>query len=139
MEATARVELGQGVEAKVQFRPKESGRRVVTGIVITGSPDSPITARMLHSLHLGQLEEEANAVPPPPPPMAKPDRGRMTPVEFSRCVADHWHYYASFSSKPGKHLAEVFGVPVPTAHNWIREARLRGMIPEATRRGRAAR
>jgi hypothetical protein len=54
-------------------------------------------------------------------------RGR--PDAFYRDVADTYLDLAQASPRPASDLAETNGVPVTTAHRWIKEARRRGFLP----------
>lgn len=67
----------------------------------------------------------------------KPDRPRLTrpdgipPEEFYPRVATAYTEYAPQTRAPAKEIATEAGVPVTTAHRWIREARRRGFLPPA--------
>ncbi|WP_433611576.1 hypothetical protein ACQP2P_44680 [Dactylosporangium sp. CA-139114] len=54
-------------------------------------------------------------------------RGR--PDIFYREVADVYLEYAAASPRPACDLADRHGVPVSTAHRWVKEARRRGFLP----------
>ncbi|MFI5915642.1 hypothetical protein [Dactylosporangium sp. NPDC051541] len=54
-------------------------------------------------------------------------RGR--PDVFYRQVADVYLEYAQASPRPACDLADQHGVPVSTAHRWVKEARRRGFLP----------
>ncbi|GAA3298110.1 hypothetical protein Dvina_52515 [Dactylosporangium vinaceum] len=54
-------------------------------------------------------------------------RGR--PDVFYRRVADVYLEYAQESPRPACDLADQHGVPVSTAHRWVKEARRRGFLP----------
>jgi hypothetical protein len=54
-------------------------------------------------------------------------RGR--PEGFYAEVAHDYRHLAQESSRPAAELAEARGVPVTTAHRWIKEARRRGLLP----------
>lgn len=89
----------------------------------------------------------------PPPPKVPPisttgdcgerrQRKRLTrpdgadPDEFYPLVARAYFEYAPKTRAPAKEIAAEAGVPVATAHRWIREARRRGFLPPA-RKGKA--
>jgi hypothetical protein len=55
---------------------------------------------------------------------------------FYRLVAHVYSDHAASTRAPAKELAVEAGVPVTTAHRWIREARRRGFLPQA-RKGKA--
>ncbi|MGH3927047.1 MAG: hypothetical protein ACRDTT_29970 [Pseudonocardiaceae bacterium] len=69
-------------------------------------------------------------------------RARLTrpdgqdPDNFYRLVAHVYRDHAAATRAPAKELAAEAGVPVTTAHRWIREARRRGFLPPA-RKGKA--
>ncbi|GAA2600102.1 hypothetical protein GCM10010399_33620 [Dactylosporangium fulvum] len=54
-------------------------------------------------------------------------RGR--PDVFYREVADVYLNFAQASPRPACDLADQHGVPVSTAHRWVKEARRRGFLP----------
>jgi hypothetical protein len=54
-------------------------------------------------------------------------RGR--PEGFYAEVAHVYRHLAQESSRPAAELADARGVPVTTAHRWIKEARRRGFLP----------
>jgi hypothetical protein len=74
-----------------------------------------------------------------PPETPSPERPRLTrpdgaaPEEFYPRVAAAYAQYAPRTRAPAKQIAAEAGVPVTTAHRWIREARRRGYLPPATK------
>src|SRR5205085_5015354 len=66
------------------------------------------------------------------PETPSPERPRLTrpdgaaPEEFYPRVAAAYAQYAPRTRAPAKQIATEAGVPVTTAHRWIREARRRG-------------
>jgi hypothetical protein len=62
-------------------------------------------------------------------PAAGPARPRGRPDVFYRHVADVYLTYAQASPRPACDLADEHGVPVSTAHRWVKEARRRGFLP----------
>jgi hypothetical protein len=54
--------------------------------------------------------------------------GRGRPDSFYDAVAAAYRDLARRSSRPAAELAETHGVPVTTAHRWIKEARRRGFL-----------
>lgn len=50
------------------------------------------------------------------------------PDGFARRVAEAYNNAILTTSKPARLLAEEAGVPVPTVHRWIAEARRRGHL-----------
>jgi hypothetical protein len=60
---------------------------------------------------------------------AGPGRLRGRPDVFYRQVADVYLEFAAASARPARDLADRHGVPVSTAHRWVKEARRRGFLP----------
>jgi hypothetical protein len=75
----------------------------------------------------------------PAPVTETPDRPRLTrpdrtpPDEFYPRVAAAYVEYAPQTRAPAKKIAAEAGVPVTTAHRWIREARRRGFLSAASK------
>jgi hypothetical protein len=59
--------------------------------------------------------------------LVRPDR--TDPESFYALVASAYGQYAAESKAPAKAIADEAGVPVSTAHRWVREARRRGFLP----------
>lgn len=55
--------------------------------------------------------------------------GGMDPELFYQLVAAAYNEYVRETRAAGARIAEEAGVPVTTAHRWIREARRRGFLP----------
>jgi len=72
--------------------------------------------------------------PPAREPLARPDR--TDPDGHSRAVAAAYKESVHLGKSPGPTIAAEAGVPVATAHGWIREARRRGHLPKG-QKGRA--
>lgn len=70
----------------------------------------------------------------PPAEIGTGQRGR--PDSFYRDIAHAYLQLAQSTARPAAELAEVGGVPVTTAHRWVKEARRRGFLPPG-RPGRA--
>lgn len=131
---------GEPVAGIVQFTQDDTGRRVLTGLFIVGGA---ITSDVLRKVPVQQLESAHNmtevearerlgvelaALPP-----LRREPG-MSPEDFSRLVADHYRAWAKAVPHPASAMAEAVKVKPPTMHTWIREARLRGFLPETTRK-----
>jgi hypothetical protein len=56
-------------------------------------------------------------------------RRRGRPDEFYRDVARTYRESAQTSPRPVWDLADAHGVPLTTAHRWVKEARRRGFLP----------
>lgn len=67
-------------------------------------------------------------------PLVRPDGS--DPERFYARVAEAYNDLIGETSAPAPLLAQEAGVPVPTVHRWIAEARRRGHLPPA-RKGRA--
>jgi hypothetical protein len=153
--------LAQSVRVRVGVA--DSGRLVLTGLHIDGSP----SADLLRSIPVGRIEAAANAqlavgqrsidTPPVLSPRTRPvappvavdtgwemvepalavsraapaegGRARGRPDVFYRDVADVYLDFAQDSPRPACDLADRHGVPVSTAHRWVKEARRRGFLP----------
>lgn len=129
-----RSEKASFAQAAVQLSGGKNGRLVVSGLVIF---DDAITTDRLKSVPIRALEDEANRARSARtsgagdlPPLA---RAGQSPDEFSRLVADHYAAHAAVVAHPVAAMAVSAGVKLPTVHTWVREARLRGYLPPATR------
>jgi hypothetical protein len=56
-------------------------------------------------------------------------RSRGRPDLFYRQVADAYLDLSQGSPRPASDIARTHGVPVTTAHRWVKEARRRGFLP----------
>jgi hypothetical protein len=72
--------------------------------------------------HYGSVGRGRARLQVPPPPRAKPD-------VFYKRVADVYRELVGWTNRPAVELAEANGVPVTTAHRWVKEARRRGFLP----------
>jgi hypothetical protein len=77
-----------------------------------------------------RMTDELAALPPL-------ERGSLSALEFSEVVADHYKVWARYVPTPAAGMGKRWGVKSATVHSWIREARLRGLLPEAERGKRA--
>lgn len=125
---------------KVRFGPDaRSGRLIVTGLLL----DRPaVTAEMLRKIPIGRIEGDANlntdaaldAFAEERDALAPLERTpEMTPEAFSALVAEHYKVWARCVPHPAAAMAAHAGVKPPTMHTWIREARLRGLLPLRSR------
>lgn len=145
---------------------KEGGRFSVTGLVILGRtvgsatlraipiariesilnhPDTaeqlkpsraqPLTAALGPMLKRTALGGITRFHPPPERELLRRPDG-SDPDTFYELVAAAYNEAIRTTPKPAPILAEEAGVPVPTVHRWIAEARRRGFLPPA-RQGRA--
>ena len=74
-----------------------------------------------------ETTEPTRAVPRTHRPGVARSRGR--PDVFYREVADVYLDLAQASHRPASDIAAQHGVPVSTAHRWVKEARRRGFLP----------
>jgi hypothetical protein len=79
-------------------------------------------------------EESGDWQPPAREKLSRPDR--TDPDGHSRAVAAAYEEAVRLGKAPGPAIAAEAGVPIATAHGWIREARRREHLPKG-RRGRA--
>lgn len=129
-----------GVRLYVQYRRHESGRWVLSRLLLDGEA---LTAEALRRVHVQALEDAENATEHEGrlaaadelPPLI---RGGMSPEAFSRLVATHYNVWAAVVPHPANALAARWDVNPRTMHTWIREARLRGNLP-AAHRGKSTR
>lgn len=131
-----------GVALWAQRRRSELGRWVLTGLLILGDA---ITAEQLRRVPVAGLENAANLSADSAytkmreeldrlPPLRRAEG--MTPEGFSRLVAEHYKVWARYVPHPAAAMAAEWQVKPSTMHTWIREARLRGLLPPA-KRGKA--
>lgn len=131
---------GERVAGWAGFEPDENGRPVLVGVVMYGEAITadlmrkvPIaalenTVNLTNRVSREQLEDELKSLPPL---KREPD---MTPEAFSQLVADHFRAWAKAVPHPAAAMAAEAEVKPPTVHGWIREARLRGLLPPAKRK-----
>lgn len=130
----------EGVRVYATWKEQANTRLVVTGLVLGGSPEHPLTADTLRAVPIGRLEAVANdlrsslgqqALSRPEVKLSRPNG--LNPDEFYKIVAQHYRWHAAVSPKPAARMAEAADVPPTTVHRWIREARLRGHLPPGSR------
>ncbi|MER6252325.1 hypothetical protein ABT224_13295 [Streptomyces sp. NPDC001584] len=124
----------------IQWTQPEAGSPYLSGICLA---DRPITSDLLRSIPVGRLENLARAknggaldegFSEDLEPLKR--QAGQSPEDFAERVAWYYENFARLSSKPAKLISDHSGVPLPTVHGWIREARLRGKLPPG-RRGKA--
>lgn len=138
---------GERVSGWVQAVESDSGRPVIGGLLLLA--EDAITAEMLRKIPVATLENgvavgldseaaraalqrELEALPP----LERTED--MTPEAFSALLAEHFKAWAKAVPHPAAAMAAHANVKPPTMHTWIREARLRGLLPPAKRKkGRA--
>lgn len=126
-----------GAEVMARYTKSDMGREVLSGIVLLSDV---ITADMLRRVPVSFLEQGASLqrvetllrkeLDSLPPLQRTPDQ---SPEDFSRLVAEHYKVWAMYSATPAASMAAESNVKAPTVHTWIREARLRGLLPPARR------
>lgn len=147
----------------VRVRERDDGRVVITDLFVHGDE---VTAETMRGLSIPRLEALLNATHSPTTKPASDDdltmrklraRGRnvaeptlgrfgpratltrpdgQDPEAFYQLVAQVYTEHSTTSNAPAKAIASEAGVPVTTAHRWVREARRRGFLPPG-RKGRA--
>lgn len=121
---------------RVRVRVAErDGRFHVVDLHVSGE----LSAQRLRSVPLGRIEAAANALlhggratPPVPAaidPALRRGAGRGYGEGFYVAVAEAYQTLSHGTSRPVALLAEANEVPVTTAQRWVREARLRGLLP----------
>jgi hypothetical protein len=99
-----------------------------------------VSAERLRSVPVGRIEAAGNAlmhgsgaarlgVPARIPEELRSNAVRGYPDRFYEAVAAAYHTLAPMTPRPVVALAEANDVPVTTAQRWVREARVRGMLP----------
>lgn len=131
-----------GLALWARFTESESGRQVLSGLLLLG--DS-ITGEQLRKVPVSVLENSHNLTASYSAGELKEDLAKlrplrrevgMSPEDFSRLVAEHYRAWAKAVPSPAAAIAQEWRVKPPTVHTWIREARLRGFLPPA-RRGKS--
>lgn len=125
-----------------QMKPNADDRPVLTGVLIFGDR---LTAEGLRKVPVsiieqGLAERSSGTDAQRDAELAKLpalERGDLAAAEFSGLVAEHYRVWARYSPRPAAGMAARWGVKSATVHSWIREARLRGLLPEAERGKRA--
>ncbi len=128
-----------GIGVGAVIREGRSGRHVVSALLLVGEA---ITSDTLRRVPLAAMENAAN--------LSREDVNRdalaaLGPLsrdradsaeDFSRLVAEHYKLWAVCVPNPAAAMAAEHKVKLATMHTWIRDARLRGLLPPA-RRGKA--
>lgn len=119
-----------GVEVRVRVNTAY-GRKVIDRLLISGDE---IDSTTIKGIRLGRILAGLCA-------LSATGRRQLTrpdgtdPDAFYELVAQAYREALTTTSAPALAMAEEAGVPVGTAHRWIREARRRSFLPPA-RRGR---
>lgn len=126
----------------VQAKSNADGGKVLTGLAVVGDG---IRAEALRRIPVREIErimaeiaagteETMRAELAKLPPLKRDD---LSSLDFSRLVAEHYKVWARHVAKPAASMAQEWDVKSNTMHSWIRDARLRGLLPEAERGKRA--
>lgn len=119
----------EDVRLYAHWEKDADGRSYLAGLAMAGGR---ITADLLRAIPVGRLEniptavtmgEMADELVP-----LKRQQGEP-PEDFADRVAWYYRFFSGMSSRPAKMISDHSGVPLPTVHGWIREARLRGKLP----------
>jgi hypothetical protein len=120
-----------GLSARLE--PNASGRLVATGIKLEANP---VTVELLRKIPLAVIEAGGNLPKLSDDPAALPPLRRdagTDPQQFSKLVAERYKSWARLVPNPATAMARHAGVNPRTVHTWIREARLRGLLPPGRR------
>jgi hypothetical protein len=124
------VEGEPGMSVKLR-QDERSGRQIICGLHIERAA---VTAEMLRRIPLGRIEAVANLgnaekLAEELPPLVR----QGDPAAFSALVARHYRAWARLTPHPAARMAAAAGANPRTVHTWIREARLRGLLPSGAR------
>jgi hypothetical protein len=103
---------------------------VIDDVIVANTPVNPRTRPLAAPAAPGdgwETTDPARAIPRVHRPEVARSRGR--PDLFYREVADVYLDLAQASHRPASDIAAQHGVPVSTAHRWVKEARRRGFLP----------
>lgn len=125
-----------------QVGANADGRMVLTGLAVVGEGLSAESLRRIpvSVIEQAMAEKAAGTEEQREVEIAKLpalERGSLGAAAFSRLVAEHYRIWARYTANPGAEMARRWGFKGATVHGWIREARLRGFLPEAERGKRA--
>jgi hypothetical protein len=129
------------LEAQLNAGPRVEPGQPVAGLTWPVIADFTRSVRDDSEPSLAELRDRARQQTREARPK-EPDRPRLTrpdgasPEEFYPRVAAAYSQYVSRTRAPAKEMAAEAGVPITTAHRWIREARRRGFLTPA-RKGKA--
>ncbi|WP_433361954.1 hypothetical protein ACQPZX_29445 [Actinoplanes sp. CA-142083] len=129
------------------LRHDEDGRPVLAGVLVLADirpygPGDAVTAETLRKVPVSAIEnarslnqtfDQVQAEIADLTPLK--DADRSDPVAFSQLVAEHYKAWARAVPHVVAAMAAEAGVKPPTVHTWVREARLRGFLPPARKRG----
>jgi hypothetical protein len=136
-----------GCKTWVSYGRSESGNPFVNGLHIVADDGVRITSRTLRDLQIGRIpmpgisgsaaecRRQLDALGP----LRRPDNRRYYPDEFFAEVAARHRLLRVTTRSPASVFAAEADVPIATAHRWIREARLRGLLQSSETDGRPRR
>ncbi|MFB6392690.1 hypothetical protein [Polymorphospora lycopeni] len=118
------------------------GRLTVTGVLMLGK--ASVSGADLRKVPIGAIESAANLGVERGAERARAELAKLPPLqrsgqsqeEWSKLVAQHFTAWAKATPHPAAAMAAEWKVNRQTVNAWIREARLRGLLPPA-RRGKA--
>ncbi len=126
-----------GVALLARFVDGPGGRRVVAGLLLLGDA---VTAEQLRRVPIAALENGANlgsSLHQALKRLRPLRRGQLNREQFAGLVAEHYAVWARHVPHPVAGMADMWHVNPATVHGWVREARLRGLLPPA-RRGKGS-
>lgn len=118
------VELGIDVTTG-RMRPRKITVENVEGV--TGEAIRTLPIRRVEAFlnrRYGRPDE-----PPPPIRIRVPKGTGKKPDDFYRQVAAAYEFLARTTRAPAAEIARKNRVPLTTAHRWVREARVRALLP----------
>lgn len=129
-------ELVPGVAVTAGFARDENGRYILTAAFLSGGAVTSDTLRRVpvvvleNAMNIGHdaVRDDVDQLPP-----LRRTR-EMSSEDFSRLVAEHYKVWARGVPHPVAAMAADANAKLPTVHTWVREARLRGLLPAAKRR-----
>lgn len=113
-------------------RPAGVQLLIIEGPRITAESLRQVPMAELERAYLGETGSEKD-----PATLPRLERVGRSPEVFSRLVAEHYRAWQQLDPHPAKRMAEEYGLKQTTVHSWIREARLRGVLPAAERKPRS--
>lgn len=127
MQREVEIEVRPGVQVHATVVCGDGKSPIVTRVVINAE-QAGITADDVRAVHLRAITERAE-VPPDLLPLVK--RAGMSSKEFSGLVAQHYRAWAALTRNPVAAMAKRYKISPRTLATWVREARLRGLLPPA--------
>lgn len=117
-----RVTLPSGITVLAKLKPAATDRRLqIVDLRINGGV---VRSGDLRMIPIEAIEARANATEEPLPDVSNLDRAMLVEV---------WAAFAQRFVNPSAELARRSGLKAPRIHTWVREARMRGLLPPTPR------